>query len=81
MKPEIVENLREHGLRGSETPYLINEKIRAFLDDVAAVMEKHGMSIAHEDSQGGFIIQDLSDFNLGCLLGASDETRMQDELK
>ena len=30
--------------------------VEAFLDDIVAVCEKHGMSLGHEDGHGNFIV-------------------------
>lgn len=38
-----------------------NRAIDAFLAEVLAVCGRHGFSIAHEDSHGGFLIVDLSE--------------------
>lgn len=47
--------------------------VDAFLRDVLAVCEKHGFSIAHEDSQGGFIITPFDSGIADWLLAASVE--------
>lgn len=52
-----------------ETP----EKVKSFLDDIKSVCEKHGMSISHEDEQGGFIIQNYDAHNINWLFDASME--------
>jgi len=35
----------------------MNEKSKAFLDEIAEVCKKHGLTLAHEDSQGSFIVE------------------------
>lgn len=32
-------------------------RVRAFLDEVEALQEKHGLEISHEDSHGAFLIE------------------------
>ena len=32
-------------------------KAAAFIEEILAVCRKHGLSIAHEDSQGAFIVE------------------------
>jgi hypothetical protein len=49
--------------------------IDSFLDEIKEVCKKHGLSISHEDSQGGFIIEKYSDSNLEWLFAASDHTK------
>lgn len=38
-----------------------------FINDIVKVYEKHGLSLAHEDSQGAFIIQEYKEDNIGWL--------------
>lgn len=47
-----------------------NSAVDAFIDDVIDVCKKHGMSIAHEDNHGAFIIEDYSDINIEWLENA-----------
>ena len=35
-----------------------------FLNDIVEVYKKHNLSLAHEDIQGGFIIQDFKEENV-----------------
>lgn len=51
-----------------ETP----EDIINFLKDIEDVCKKHNMSILHEDSQGGFEIDEFDKYNLEWLANASD---------
>ena len=47
--------------------------VDAFLRDVLEVCERHGMSISHEDGQGGFIVEareaSLEDWLFGAAIG------------
>lgn len=43
-----------------ETP----EKLIKFMEELEALYKKYDLSIAHEDQQGGFIIEKYSDFNM-----------------
>ena len=47
-------------------------KAQAFLEDLIAVYRKHGMSLGHEDSQGGFLVEVFDDENVEWLLDAAD---------
>ncbi|MDP1722768.1 MAG: hypothetical protein Q8L37_06185 [Candidatus Gottesmanbacteria bacterium] len=51
-----------------------NEKIDAFLTEVIEVCKKHGLSIGHEDSHGGFLVHKFSKDNADWLMNADDET-------
>jgi hypothetical protein len=39
------------------------EQVDAFLNDIFAVYEKHGLSLAHEDGNGGFLIEENDEQN------------------
>ena len=51
-----------------------NPKVDAFLCEIVDVCKRFKMSIAHEDTQGAFLIHGLRENNLEWLLGATDET-------
>ena len=51
-----------------------NEKIDAFLAEVIEVSKKHGLSIGHEDSHGGFLVHEFSQDNADWLMNAADDT-------
>lgn len=55
----------------SDKKELPNSAVDAFIRDIVDVYKKHGMSIAHEDSQGAFIIEDCHDNNIEWLLESS----------
>lgn len=41
-----------------------NHQVDAFLDELLKLYKKHGVSLAHEDSQGGFILQEYKISNI-----------------
>jgi hypothetical protein len=51
-----------------------NHKIDVFLAEIKTVCEKHGMSIAHEDTGGAFIINNFKMEDIEWLLDAHDAT-------
>lgn len=51
-----------------------NPRVDAFLREIVDVCKRHKMSLAHEDTQGAFIIHGLRELNLEWLLNATDET-------
>lgn len=57
-----------------ESDEIENEAIDKFLEEIKEVCIKHGLSISHEDGQGGFIIQKYDEFNIDWLFSASDDT-------
>ncbi len=44
--------------------YFESKKIDLFLKEIVKVSKKHGFSISHEDFQGAFIIEKISDENI-----------------
>jgi hypothetical protein len=46
-----------------------------FVSDLIAVYIKHGMSLAHEDSQGAFIIEPYSEYNVKWLKETLDRPK------
>lgn len=46
-------------------------EMQAFLTEIEAVSRKYGLSLAHEDAQGGFIVEVLKESNLRWLAGAA----------
>lgn len=53
-----------------------NPAIDAFLEEIKEVCKKHNLSIAHEDSQGAFVIEEYDEHNLEWLLAADDYTSL-----
>lgn len=47
--------------------------VDAYIEELIAVSEKHGMSLAHEDTQGSFVVQDVDVLNFQWLRLASVE--------
>ena len=60
--------------RWSDRGKIENPKIDAFLAEVRAVCERHGLAISHEDAHGGFEIVSLENGNLEWLMQATDRT-------
>lgn len=54
-----------------------DEEVKAFLSEVIEVCKKHGMSISHEDWQGGFEVENASESNYNWLSGAANKTEIQ----
>lgn len=46
--------------------------LTSFIDEIAAVCEKHRMSLAHEDGNG-FVVEDFSAANMDWLRAAHDD--------
>jgi hypothetical protein len=60
-----MERLELHELRG--------EPVNRFLAELETVYERHGMSLSHEDTEGGFIVEPYSEANVAWLRQARDE--------
>lgn len=52
----------------------MNSNIHAFLEEILEVCVKHRLSIAHEDSQGAFLIKNFDLKYAKWLMEASDRT-------
>ncbi|MDE3097237.1 MAG: hypothetical protein KGK07_14710 [Chloroflexota bacterium] len=52
----------------------MNHKIDDFLDEVEAVCERHGLTLAHEDGHGAFLVVGYYDVRGGTFADAHDET-------
>lgn len=59
----------------SEGKHMECPKIDAFLAEIWAVCERHGMAISHEDEHGGFKIVPIQDWVRDWLMQASDHTK------
>lgn len=55
-----------------------NEKVDAFLAEVWAVCEKHGLALSHEDAHGAFEVVNIDPGYRDWLMAAHDATRPQD---
>jgi hypothetical protein len=51
-----------------------NPKIDAFLEEIWAVCEKHGLALSHEDGHGSFLVVPLERGDREWLMAAADET-------
>jgi hypothetical protein len=49
---------------------IVLEKSGEFIEELIEVMQKHGLSLSHEDDQGAFIIEDFKDENIHWLRDA-----------
>lgn len=49
------------------------EDVDKFLLDIIDVSKKHNMTIAHEDCQGGFLVENWDESNLSWLFSATDK--------
>lgn len=56
-------------------PWTAERSVQAdqFLMDLIAVYEKHGMALGHQDSQGGFIVEALTEHHVSWLFQASED--------
>ena len=54
--------------------YIENKKVDMFLGEVCDVCKRHGLSISHEDSHGGFEVTDYDEFFSGWLMRADDNS-------
>ena len=49
---------------------ITEEKRKEFLEELATVCKKYGLSLAHEDSQGAFLVELYDESNIQWLLAA-----------
>ena len=54
--------------------YIESPRIDAFLNEIAEVCQRHGLSISHEDQHGGFLITEFGEANIEWLKSACDAT-------
>lgn len=50
--------------------------IKCFYRELIALYKKYGISISHEDSQGGFIIENYNEHNVDWILDADIKARV-----
>lgn len=50
-----------------------SERVRVFLDEVADVCKRYGLSISHEDGHGSFIVEEFKQDNIDWLNQASED--------
>jgi len=50
-----------------------NPKIDAFIEDLIAVCDKHGLSISHEDTHGAFTVEVFSEKRIDWLRNAHED--------
>lgn len=55
-----------------------SQNVRAFLDDLMRLYDKHGMSIGHEDGHGAFLIDPDGKHNRDWMVCAFDEVVKND---
>jgi hypothetical protein len=72
---KIKKLLKKLNQEKKNTVYLKNrsEDVDAFLEDIIKVCYEHNMSLSHEDSQGGFLVDGLNESNFSWLYAASDK--------
>lgn len=63
--------------RWSNKGEIENPKIDAFLAEVRAVCERHGLAMSHEDGRGAFEVVNIKDGDLEWLMAARDATRAE----
>jgi len=52
----------------------LSPKAKAFIEAIVALEWQHGLSLGHEDPEGAFLVQDLSQDNVNWLRAAFDES-------
>ena len=57
----------------SANAYIESKSADDFLEEVVSVCRKHGISIGHEDNQGGFEIWPFNESDAEWLMGAFDQ--------
>lgn len=53
-------------------------EMKSFLEDIETACRKHGLSLAHEDFQGGFLVELLKEENLRWVAGAAKNYDQKD---
>ena len=62
---EVPDDVRVRYQRADAEP-----RSKAFLEALLTVCREHGLSLAHEDAQGAFIVRKLNQADEACLLSA-----------
>jgi len=60
----------------SEISTIEDDELMDFLAEIKAVCVKHGLSIAHEDNQGAFLIEKYNENNIKWMYSATDERHL-----
>jgi hypothetical protein len=64
--------------------YVNAPKVDAFLDEIAKVCRKHGLSISHEDGHGSFVIEafhnDLEEWLRDAAIGETAKETVEERL-
>lgn len=50
-------------------------KVDAFIEELIEVSKRHGLSLAHEDNHGAFIVEKFSEANAQWLMDAHEDTK------
>lgn len=51
-----------------------SQKVEQFIEEIVELSKKYGFSLAHEDTQGAFIVENYSKRNIKWLQHAFDKT-------
>jgi len=57
------------------TKEILEEKKESFIKDLIKIYRNHGLSLAHEDHQGAFIVRNLEDDDIEWLKDAFNEIK------
>lgn len=52
-----------------------SEEAVAFLKEIIELSKKYGLSLAHEDEHGSFIVEKYNEYDIAWLLSAAEDTR------
>jgi hypothetical protein len=62
-----------------QPPAAVDPALKAFFDDIEIVCRHHGLSLSHEDHQGGFIVMPFEEGLLRWLRAALDDRELGDK--
>ena len=66
--------IKETVWKNSKRDYIdMSPKMKAFLNDLISVCQRHQLSISHEDHHGAFEINEYSDYDMQWILNAHDD--------